>query len=88
MTTPAQVFDYDMETRERALRKTQEIPSGHDPANYVTRRVMAPAKDGETVPVSLLYRKGTPARRHSTASALRLRRLRHVDPGGLLDQRA
>jgi len=49
-----------METRERALRKTQEIPSGHDPANYITRRVMAPAKDGETVPVSLLYRKGTP----------------------------
>ncbi|MGB6702065.1 S9 family peptidase [Methyloceanibacter sp.] len=60
MTTPAQVFDYDMETRECALRKTQEIPSGHDPANYITRRVMAPAKDGETVPVSLLYRKGTP----------------------------
>jgi oligopeptidase B len=60
MTTPAQVFDYDMETRERTLRKTQEIPSGHDPANYVTRRVMAPAKDGETVPVSLFYRKGTP----------------------------
>ncbi|MGO8842873.1 MAG: S9 family peptidase [Methyloceanibacter sp.] len=60
MTTPAQVFDYDMETRERTLRKTQEIPSGHDPSNYVTRRVMAPAKDSETVPVSLLYRKQTP----------------------------
>jgi oligopeptidase B len=59
MTTPAQIFDYDMETRERTLRKTQKIPSGHDPANYVTRRVMAPAKDGETVPVSLLYRKVT-----------------------------
>jgi oligopeptidase B len=59
MTTPAQVYDYDMDTRERSLRKTQEIPSGHDPANYVTRRVMAPAKDGETVPVSLLYRKDT-----------------------------
>jgi oligopeptidase B len=59
MTTPAQVFDYDMETRERTLRKTQEIPSGHDPANYVTRRVMAPAKDGQTVPASLLYRKET-----------------------------
>ena len=41
------------------LRKTQEIPSGHDPSLYVTRRVMAPAKDGETVPVSLLYRKDT-----------------------------
>ena len=60
MTTPAQVFDYNMETRERTLRKTQEIPSGHDPANYVTRRVMAPARDGETVPATLLYRKETP----------------------------
>jgi oligopeptidase B len=60
MTTPAQVFDYDMETRERVLRKTQEVPSGHDPANYVTRRLFAPAPDGETVPVSVLYRKGTP----------------------------
>ncbi|MGC2411042.1 MAG: S9 family peptidase [Methyloceanibacter sp.] len=64
MTTPVQVFDYDMETRERTLRKTQGIPSGHDPSNYVTRRVMAPAKDSETgavetVPVSLLYRKET-----------------------------
>lgn len=59
MTTPAQVFDYDMSTRARVLRKTQEIPSGHDPRAYVTRRVMAPAKDGETVPVSLLYRKET-----------------------------
>jgi oligopeptidase B len=60
MTTPAQVFDYDMESRTRTLRKTQEVPSGHDPAAYVTRRVMAPARDGETVPVSLLYRKETP----------------------------
>jgi oligopeptidase B len=59
MTTPAQVFDYNMSTRTRELRKTQEIPSGHDASLYVTRRVMAPAKDGETVPVSLLYRKDT-----------------------------
>ena len=59
MTTPAQVFDYDMAARTRVLRKTQEVPSGHNPSLYVTRRVMAPAKDGETVPVSLLYRKET-----------------------------
>jgi oligopeptidase B len=59
MTTPSQVFDYDMNTRTRTLRKTQEVPSGHDPSLYVTRRVMAPAKDGEMVPVSLLYRKDT-----------------------------
>jgi oligopeptidase B len=60
MTTPAQVFDYDMRKRTRVLRKMQEVPSGHDPALYVTRRVFAPAHDGETVPVTLLYRKSTP----------------------------
>jgi oligopeptidase B len=60
MTTPRQVFDYNMRTRERVLRKTQEVPSGHNSADYVTRRVFAPAWDGETVPVSLLYRKDTP----------------------------
>jgi oligopeptidase B len=59
MTTPSQVFDYDIETRERVLRKEQEVPSGHDPANYVTRRVMAKAEDGEEVPISLLYHKST-----------------------------
>jgi oligopeptidase B len=60
MTTPAQVFDYNMRTRERTLLKTQEVPSGHDPADYVTRRLMAPAEDGELVPISLLYRRDTP----------------------------
>ena len=59
MTTPSQTFDYDMDTRVRTLRKVQEVPSGHDAADYVSRRIMAPAKDGELVPVSLLYRKGT-----------------------------
>ena len=60
MTTPAQVFDYDMETRQRLLRKMQEVPSGHDPDAYVTRRLFAPAPDGERVPISLLYKKDTP----------------------------
>jgi oligopeptidase B len=59
MTTPAEVYDYDMRKRTRVLRKRQEVPSGHDPANYVTRRIQAPAHDGETVPVTLLYRKDT-----------------------------
>jgi oligopeptidase B len=60
MTTPAETYDYDMAKRTRTLRKRQEVPSGHNPADYVTRRVLAPAADGETVPVSLLYRKDTP----------------------------
>lgn len=59
MTTPTQVYDYDMRTRERVLLKTQEVPSGHDPDAYVTRRLMAKADDGELVPVSVLYRKDT-----------------------------
>ena len=58
MTTPAKVYDYDMRTRQRRLLKTQEIPSGHDPANYETRRIFAPAHDGEPIPISLLYRRG------------------------------
>ena len=43
MTTPAETYDYDMATRERTLRKRQEVPSGHNPADYVTRRLFAPA---------------------------------------------
>lgn len=60
MTTPAEVFDYDMRTRERVLLKTQEVPSGHDPQNYVTRRLMAASHDGELVPVSLIHHRETP----------------------------
>ncbi|SDG38314.1 S9 family peptidase [Pelagibacterium luteolum] len=57
-TTPAQVFDMNLETGERLLRKQQEVPSGHDPALYETRRLFATAPDGEEVPVTVLYRKG------------------------------
>lgn len=57
MTTPSEVYDYDMVTRERTLRKRQEIPSGHNPADYVTTRIMAKADDGAEVPVSILHHK-------------------------------
>ena len=57
MTTPSEVYDYDMNTRERVLRKRQEIPSGHNPADYVTTRIMAKAADGAEVPVSILHHK-------------------------------
>ena len=60
MTTPDQEFDYDMRSREKVLLKTQEVPSGHDPSDYVTRRLMAPSHDGELVPVSVLYHRDTP----------------------------
>jgi oligopeptidase B len=59
-TTPEQVFDYDLSTGVRTLRKTVEIPSGHNPADYVTIRTMAPSHDGAQVPVTILYHKDTP----------------------------
>ena len=57
-TTPAQVFDYDLKSKVRELRKTQEIPSGHNPDDYVTRRLFATSHDGEKVPVTILHRAG------------------------------
>ena len=57
MTTPAEVYDYDMASRVRTLRKRQEIPSGHDPAHYVTTRITAVSHDGAEVPVSILHRR-------------------------------
>lgn len=68
MTTPREIYDYDLATHERTLRKHQEIPSGHDPALYVTRRLFAKAPDGEMVPISILHRKDLP--RDGTAPLL------------------
>lgn len=59
-TTPGQIFDYHMDTRERVLRKTQSVPSGHEPSDYKTERLMITARDGETIPVTLLMRGDTP----------------------------
>lgn len=59
-TTPRQTYDYDLATRARTLRKTQEIPSGHDPARYVARRLYAKASDGAEVPITVLMLKDTP----------------------------
>lgn len=60
MTTPAETYDYDMAARTRTLRKRREVPSGHNPSSYVSRRLMAPAGDGELVPVSVFYHENTP----------------------------
>jgi oligopeptidase B len=59
-STPEETFDYNMASRERTLIKRQEIPSGHDASDYIVRRLMAPARDGTLVPVTLLYHADTP----------------------------
>ena len=57
MTTPLEIYDYDMASRARVSRKRQEIPSGHNVADYVTTRIMATSHDGAEVPVLLLHRR-------------------------------
>ncbi|WP_339872049.1 S9 family peptidase [uncultured Brevundimonas sp.] len=59
-STPNSTYDYDLATRDRTLRKVQEVPSGHDPADYVVERLNAPAADGALVPVTIVRRRSTP----------------------------
>ncbi|HEX6038618.1 S9 family peptidase [Longimicrobium sp.] len=56
MVTPSAVYDYDMNTRQRELRKQTEV-IGYDPSLYASERTWARAADGAMVPVSLVYRK-------------------------------
>ncbi len=58
LVTPNSVFDYNMDTRERELKKQQEVLGGYDPSKYQSERVYATAPDGVKVPISLVYRKG------------------------------
>jgi oligopeptidase B len=57
LVTPASVFDYNLETRQRELKKQQVVP-GFDAAQYQSERIQAIAPDGIEVPISLVYRKG------------------------------
>ena len=53
-----ETYDYDVALRRRTLVKRQTMPRGFDPQAYVTRLVFAPAEDGESVPVSLIHKRG------------------------------
>jgi oligopeptidase B len=57
MVTPQTVYDFHPAEQRLEVRKVQEIPSGYDPGQYVTERLMIPARDGKQVPVSVLRRK-------------------------------
>ena len=81
MTTPAAVYDYDLRSEERTLRKRQAVPSGHNPADYVTRRLFAragPRARGQRR-MALVERQAArlglvdhPAQRHGGVAPLRL----------------
>jgi oligopeptidase B len=56
--TPASVYDFDMATKERVLKKRMPVLGGYDPSDYVAERIHATATDGTQVPISLVYKKG------------------------------
>ncbi|HEX8307480.1 MAG TPA: S9 family peptidase [Allosphingosinicella sp.] len=58
MVTPTTIYDYHPSERRLEVLKVQEIPSGYDPSNYESERLMLAARDGRKVPVSIVYRKG------------------------------
>ncbi|MEL6506276.1 MAG: S9 family peptidase [Pseudomonadota bacterium] len=58
-TSPQETYDYNIKSGVRTLRHTQEVPSGHDPARYVTERIMARGHDGAEIPVTLLRLRET-----------------------------
>ncbi len=57
LVQPREIIETDFTTHASTLLKIQDVPSGHDPAQYITKRVWAEASDGTKVPISLLYRK-------------------------------
>ncbi|HKO82706.1 MAG TPA: S9 family peptidase [Chitinophagaceae bacterium] len=58
MITPASVYDYNMDTKARELKKQQEILGGYNKEEYTTERSFAIARDGKKIPVSIVYKKG------------------------------
>src|SRR5438105_8207184 len=58
--TPRSIFDYDVRMRQRILRHQQPVLGGYDATQYVSERLHATASDGTRVPLSVVYRRGTP----------------------------
>ena len=58
LTTPRTQYEIDIASGQRTLLKRDPVLGGYDPANYVTERVWAIARDGTKIPVSVVYRKG------------------------------
>jgi oligopeptidase B len=56
--TPQSVYDYDTLAGRSILLKRQQVLGGYDPAQYVSERLWATARDGVKVPLSIVYRRG------------------------------
>jgi len=67
LTTPQEIYQYDLDTRERTLLDRRQVPSGHDPSRYRSARVFATSHDGARVPISLVWHEDTASPRSSGA---------------------
>ncbi len=57
LKTPPSIWDYQMDSRKRALRKQEEVLGGYEPNDYVSYRTMATARDGTSVPISIVHHR-------------------------------
>lgn len=57
LVTPTSVFDYNVRTRDRELKKQYAVRGGYDASRYQSERIFAKAPDGVEVPISLVYHK-------------------------------
>ena len=53
------VYLYNLKTKEKKLIKEQEIPSGHNPEDYIVERLECKSHDGRMVPITLTRHKNT-----------------------------
>ncbi len=58
LITPESVFDYNMETHQRELLKETEVLGGYDKNQYQSEWLIATAKDGTQIPISIVYKQG------------------------------
>ena len=61
MTTPSQLFEMDLETRERRLLKQSEVLGDFDLSTLRSEVIYITARDGVKVPVSLVYQGERPS---------------------------
>ena len=57
--TPSRVYSYNLSTKEKKLVKEQEIPSGHNPEDYIVERIDCESHDGRLVPLTIMRHKKT-----------------------------
>ena len=65
LTTPFALYRKNMETQEQEIIKQEEVVGGHNPEDYISKRLYAPSRDGKQIPISIVYKKTTQLNEHT-----------------------